>query len=307
MVSYDKAVRGTAAPVPVSGQYAMASIPSSNMKVAGIFITTFILLVGYASQACADKAEKPLPKWEFGVAAGAVSLPQYMGSDERYILGAPLPYIIYRGDRINIDRNGLRTRLFDISRVTLDASISGGLPVRSSNMARHGMPELHFNLQAGPRINWKIIENRRTRLTLRIPYRAIMDSTGDYLGWVLEPDIALHKTFYNGRKSTDIKFSAGILYGSKQYHDTYYGVPAAFATPSRPVYQAKRGLHSISVSGSIAYDLTDHFTLFSAVKYRNLSPGVIANSPLVKDHDYLSIAIGMTWSIFQSESYATDQ
>jgi len=283
----------------------MVPIPSSSMKVTRIFIATFILFAGHVSQACADEAEELLPKWEIGVAAGAASLPQYMGSDERYILGAPLPYVIYRGDRINIDRNGLRSHLFGISRVTLDASISGGLPVRSSNLARQGMPELHFNLQAGPRINWKIIENRKTRLTLRIPYRVIVDSIGDYLGWVSEPDIALHKTFYSGRKSTDIKLSAGILYGSRQYHNTYYGVAPVFATASRPAFQAKRGLHSIFVSGSIAYDLTDHFTLFSAVKYRNLSPGVIANSPLVKDHDYLSISIGMTWSIFQSESRTT--
>jgi len=242
------------------------------------------------------QAEQPL--WEVGIAAGAATLPQYMGSDERYFLAAPIPYLIYRGERLKIDRSGISSELFGIRDLSMDVSLGIGLPVKNSNRARANMPALKFSLQVGPRLNWKLYEDTSRKLTLRLPYRAAINTAGNWLGWVSEPDITLQ---YQSRPDLNIKLTAGALFGSRLFHQTYYGVNQLYATPARAVYQASAGLHSLSLSTRVRYNLSDSLTLFSAIRYRNLSAGTVANSPLVKDHDYLSATIGVTWSFWMSE------
>lgn len=243
-------------------------------------------------------AEEALPRWEAGFGGGVISLPQYMGSDERYTLGLPLPFVIYRGDRVNLDRNGLRANMFDLGKFSLDASLGAGLPVKNSNRARAGMPDLHFSLQAGPRINWDFHATEASRFSLRLPWRGVMDVKGHYLGWLVEPDLQLRL-----RPNDDLEYrlNAGVLFASQRYNDTYYSVAPAYATPSRPAFRARGGLHSLSAAGSVLWKIDDRLRLFGRLHYRNLSPGVVAGSPLVKTPHYLSAAIGIVWIFYQSE------
>ncbi|WP_238701840.1 MipA/OmpV family protein [Mariprofundus erugo] len=252
----------------------------------------------------ADAAEKALPKWELGLGGGAVSLPQYMGSDERYTLAVPVPYVVYRGDRFKVDRDGIRAELFGLKQLTLDASFGAGLPVRNSNRARAGMPELKFNFQAGPRLNWQIYDSELSDLKLRLPWRGIIDTSGTTPGWLLEPDLQ-----YRLRPTSQLslRLNAGILYASRGFNNTYYGVAPQFVTPARAAYTARAGLHSLAAGATVRYAITDDVTLYGALRYRNLKAGVVSNSPLVRSQNYLAIAVGMTWSIWQSDEAATTE
>jgi outer membrane protein len=265
-----------------------------------LIIISIVLAITTAQ---ADEVAKTLPKWELGLAVGAASLPQYMGSDERYTFGAPLPYFVYRGDRIKMDRGGLRATLFDIERLTVDVSLGAGLPVRNSNRARAGMPELKFNLQAGPRLNWSLYQSQWTALNLRLPVRGILDTSGDFLGWLSEPDIQIR---YKPSSDVKIELTGGLLFATRKYHSTFYDVAPAFATATRPSYRSGAGLHSVSATAKLIYRYSDTITLFSALRYRNLTPGTVANSPLVKDRNYISITAGMAWSLFQSDELSRD-
>jgi len=62
--------------------------------------------------------EKPL--WELGFGFFALTSPDYRGSDESRDYLLPLPYIIYRGDILRVDRSGIYGRLFESDRVNLD-------------------------------------------------------------------------------------------------------------------------------------------------------------------------------------------
>jgi len=242
-----------------------------------------------------------LPRWEAGIAAGAATLPQYMGSDERYTFALPVPFIIYRGERVNLDREGLRAELFDKHDLTLDASLGIGLPVRNSNRARAGMPSLYFSLQAGPRLNWRVYADNNSAWSIRLPWRGVMDIRGHYLGWVSEPDLHMEM------KATDrigLRFSAGALFASRKFNATYYSVDPVYATATRPTYQARAGLHSLSLSGAAFWSINNRLRLFTALRYRNLRAGVIHNSPLVKTPHYLSGTIGAAWSFYQSDERA---
>ena len=264
------------------------------------FVSCLIVLtVAFTSPAKADEAAITVPKWELGLAVGAASLPQYMGSNERYTFAAPLPYFIYRGERIRMDRGGLTAALFDIAGLSLDLSLGAGLPVRNSNSARTGMPSLKFNLQAGPRLNWSVFQNQQSSVNLRLPVRGAIDTAGSMLGWLSEPEIQIR---HEVNPDFNVEFTTGLLFASKKYHSTYYDVAPAFVTPTRAAYRASGGLHSVSLTAKLVYQYSDHIRLFSAIRYRNLKPGAISNSPLVKDSNYFSIMVGMAWSIFQSET-----
>src|ERR1043165_1683396 len=94
---------------------------------------------------------EPKPKWELGLGATALTMPDYRGSDERRGYLFPVPYFVYRGESVRVDRQGLRGIFFESDRVELDFSLSGTPPVDSSrNQARQGMPDLDPTLEIGP-------------------------------------------------------------------------------------------------------------------------------------------------------------
>lgn len=266
-----------------------------------IFPSSLLALVICCWIPAADAAEADLPRWEAGIAVGGASLPQYMGSDERYTFALPVPFVIYRGERLNLDRNGLRAELFGNRDVSLDASLGIGLPVRNNNRARAGMPNLYFSLQAGPRINWRLYAGERGDLTVRLPWRGVMDVKGHYLGWVTEPDLRLR---YQFTEDTGLRLTTGALFASRQFNAYYYDVDPLYATATRPTYRAGAGLHSLSLSGALFWRISPRLRMFTTLRYRNLSPGVVSNSPLVKTPHYLSGALGIAWTFYQSDERA---
>ncbi len=52
------------------------------------------------------------PLWEAGLGIGAVTFPDYRGSDRTQTYMLPVPYFVYRGEFLKADRNGLRGLFF---------------------------------------------------------------------------------------------------------------------------------------------------------------------------------------------------
>jgi hypothetical protein len=49
-----------------------------------------------------------LPLWEVGAGVAVIDFPDYRGADERRVLVLPFPYVVYRGELLQADREGLR-------------------------------------------------------------------------------------------------------------------------------------------------------------------------------------------------------
>lgn len=260
--------------------------------------------MAFATVAQAD--EEMLPLWELGVGGGVISLPQYIGSDERYTLPAAFPYIIYRGEKWRLDRSGLRNRLINKDRLSVDASLSGGLPVRNSNRARAGMPELFLTGELGPRINWRLQESESESWSLHLPSRAAINIRGQYIGWVTDPYVR-----YRYRRPVSdgvlrIRIDSGVMYASRRYHDNYYTVLPVYANAGRPAYQAKGGLNSAFVKLRVRYPLRHNLELYTSLQARSLAVGVIKDSPLVKSRFYGSAFLGLIWTFKTSEKMARE-
>jgi len=263
-----------------------------------VLLTTagFLLLT---IQSWANDEQQPL--WELGVGGGALSLPQYMGSDERYELPFVFPYIIYRGERWRVDREGVKNRLFDSKRLTLDVSLSGGLPVNNNNKARQGMPELLISGEIGPKLTYLLNEGEEDDWRLQLPLRAAVNIKGKYTGWVATPH--LNYNFHRDVEHGILKggFDLGVQTNSLLYHQTYYDVEPAYATLERPTYLSSGGLHSAFFKARMRYPISENIEIFGAVQARTLNVGVVNDSPLVKNYFYGGIALGVIWTFDRSD------
>jgi MipA family protein len=262
---------------------------------AAVFVTG-TLLVGSAK---AD--EKPL--WELGAGVSALRLPVYRGSDEFRNLALPLPYFVYRGERLKLDREGGRGLLFKTDSLELDVSVSGSIPVSStSNSARAGMPGLKATLEVGPLLIaslWRS-EDKNTAITARVPFRGVMRSDFNGAGFVFQPQLA-----YDVRNFAGTGWVAGIrggpVFQSGAYADYFYGVPQAYSTATRPSYQGKSGYggFNVLVGGSKRYGNT---WVGAFAKYDNLSGASFEDSPLVRKKQFVTVGLAVSWIFTQSST-----
>jgi MipA family protein len=266
----------------------------------GIAITV-IFVNGTLLVGSAKAEEKPL--WELGAGVSALRLPVYRGSDEFRNLALPLPYFVYRGERLKLDREGGRGLLFKTDDLELDVSVSGSIPVSStSNSARAGMPGLKATLEVGPLLIaslWRS-EDKNSAITARIPFRGVMRSDFNGAGFVFQPQLA-----YDVRNFAGTGWVAGVrggpVFQSGAYADYFYGVPQAFSTASRASYQGKAGYggFNVLVGGSKRYG---NIWVGAFAKYDNLSGASFEDSPLVRKKQFATVGLAVSWIFTQSST-----
>ncbi|MDB5815176.1 MAG: hypothetical protein JWN23_2293 [Rhodocyclales bacterium] len=250
---------------------------------------------------------KLLPKWELGLGFGAVSMPDYRGSDHQSTVAFPIPYVIYRGDILKADRSGVRTRFFDSEYVDLELSLNGGVPVSSKhNEARQGMPDLDPTLEIGPQAIIRVVGKARdvTRLDIRLPVRQVISSSLRQEGLVFTPALNLSIT-----PRDDWQFGAqtGPYFATARYHRYLYEVAPQFATATRPAYTPKGGYGGWQVTTSLSRRF-DKMWFGSFIRASTVKGAVFEDSPLVKRKFNLYAGFGISWLFAKSSEMvpATD-
>lgn len=247
------------------------------------------------------------PEWELGVGATGFTFPDYRGSDERRNFVLPFPYLIYRGDILRVDRQGVRGVFFESERVELDFSASGTPPVDSDkNRAREGMPDLDPTLEIGPRLNFTLWRDsgRDRALTFRLPVRAVIASDFSYVqgtGMVAYPNLTYdaRPRFFEGRWRLGLQ--SGLLYATRRYHRYFYQVDPEFATPERPAYSATGGYSGVALAAS----LTRRFRKIwvgGYARYEWLKGAAFESSPLVRRDQAWSAGIAFAYVFAESSS-----
>lgn len=239
------------------------------------------------------------PRWELGLGAAGLTIPDYRGSKERGNYVLPLPYGTYTGDVLAVDREGIRGKLFRSERLRLDLSLDAAPPAKSDSGARAGMPQLDPVIEGGVSLIVDFRPHARDGWSLNFPLRAALATDVRHtqsLGWVFSPHIkyaAVH-----GRLEYDV--SAGPLYAAEEHHDYYYEVAPAFAAAGRPAYDARGGY-----SGSrITFTLSKHFGRFWAgvfARYDDLGGAAFADSPLVETQHAFMAGAAIAWILARSE------
>ncbi len=247
-----------------------------------------------------------LPLWEAGAGVAVIDFPDYRGADERHVLALPFPYIVYRGEVLQSDREGLRGQFFKTDRVNLHLSVNGSIPVESSdNSARRGMPDLDPTLEIGPRLDFTLLRNgnRGIEVTLRLPVRTVIATDFSHsknIGWVFQPQINIDFRDAWLGEGWNLGFAAGPLYGDKRYHNYFYGVAPEFATPQRPVFTAESGYAGSQVLGAISKRFRSLW-VGGFVRLDTLAGASFEASPLVRQNDSFSAGFAMAWILGTSK------
>ncbi len=245
-----------------------------------------------------------LPLWELGAGAGVVSMPDYRGSDQRQSYVLPIPYVVYRGEVLQVDRQKIRGLLYKSDRVELDVSLNGSIPVKSeNNTARQGMPNLDPTFEIGPQLNVFLAKSMDSdyELTLRLPVRsiqAVKSFQTRNAGLIFSPVLNLDLKSGDG---WNVGLSGGPIFGDKKYHEYFYSVDSQYATPDRPAYNAHGGYSGTQFTAALSKRYPK-FWVGMFLRADSLSGAAFEDSPLFKQKYSVSGGFGISWIFAQSQT-----
>lgn len=250
----------------------------------------------------AHAVERPL--WEAGAGGFGMRLPDYRGSNEyrNYLL--PLPYLVYRGDFLKVDRSGASGVLYREGPQELDVTVNAANPVNSSkNQARQGMPSLSPVLEFGPRLKYTLAASREKayELSVQLPVRGVLTLSRDprVIGAVANPLVNLD--LGNVWSGWNLGVQGGPMFADRTYHRYYYEVDPQYARADRPAYRASGGYSGSQLT--IALSRRFGRTWVGAfVRGFDLHGAAFEDSPLVRSKSAVLAGIGVAYIFAESKT-----
>lgn len=260
-----------------------------------------MLAAGFAGAAHGEQAQRPL--WELGAGVAVLSMPDYRGSDDQRGYAFPIPYVVYRGEILKVDREKIRGLLFKTERLELDLSLNGTVPVRSKDsQAREGMPNLDPTLELGPQLKVRFFDSEKYRFELHLPLRGVIavdSSEVRHAGWLTNPVLNLDVKDTGPDKGWNLGISGGPLWADARYHDYFYGVDPAYATAERPAYQAHGGYSGTQLTLAMSKRY-EKMWVGAFVRVNDLHGTAFEDSPLLRSKTSYMAGFGVSWIFAQS-------
>ncbi|HEY6000652.1 MAG TPA: MipA/OmpV family protein [bacterium] len=268
---------------------------------AGIGLLAAAVALAWPGGARAEQALRP--RWEIGAGVAAFSMPAYRGSSEQRGYLLPVPYAVYRGEVLKVDREKVAGMLFSSEHVKLDISMSGSAPASSDGLeARRGMPDLAPSFEVGPQLDVILSERDRWRLDLYLPVRRVVAVDGSGLhaiGWVANPSLGLAVKDVGPGGGWELGISGGPLWADAEMHGYYYGVSPEYATADRPAYRARGGYSGTALTVS-ATKRFDRLWVGAFVRVNLLQGTAFEGSPLVEERTGYLAGLAVSWVPLQS-------
>jgi MipA family protein len=252
-----------------------------------------------AHNAAADE-----PLWEAGIGVAALHFPDYRGSSRSRTYALPSPYLVYRGEILKADRQGLRGVLLQNDWFDLNLSVGASLPVDSShNGARAGMPDLKPSFELGPSLvltAWRSAD-RRARLDIRLPVRGAVsvEARPHFIGSQFFPHANVDLRDPAGFSGWNLGIAAGPVYTDARYNRYFYSVPVAYATAERPAYTPAGGYAGTQFLVALSKRFPK-FWVGGFARYDTLRGAAFVDSPLVTSKHYLAAGLAVSWIFAES-------
>lgn len=245
--------------------------------------------------------------WEVGLVGFGVDQQAYPGSSRQVRRALALPYLIYRGQYLRSDNDGVGIRPVKTSLYEFD--VSGAFSFGSSasdDPVRRGMPNLGTLVEFGPRLKVNLGDapfGGRWRLDL--PLRGVFDLSNQLAarGLVFQPGLTWSRRPGGG---WSYGANASVLLGDGRLARTFYQVDPRFATALRPAYEARSGLVATRLSTFVAKDITRDWTVFAFARVDSVAGAANRGSPLVQRTAGTSAGVGVSWTWMRSDEKAVD-
>lgn len=245
-------------------------------------------------------AAEPLPLWEAGIGVIPIRAEQYRGSPGSQTYLYPIPAVTIRGKKIEAENGLIRGHFYQFGKFTLDLSFSVGLQVPSpSDSPRQGMPSLDPTFELGPMLRYYLWQSKSGNhfINLEMPYRAVFSTDLSYIdhaGYYSIPYISFLSKPTDATFGWSSEFSIGIQYGSREFHDRFYGVNREYVRPNRPMYRAHGGYSGTQLSWNISKRYKN-FLFVPFVRYDYLDGAVYNDSPLYKNPHFVQAGAAIIW------------
>lgn len=244
------------------------------------------------------------PLWELGLGVFAFKLPTYRGASESIGEALPTPYVVYRGEHLKADKDGVRGVLFDSEVMEVNLSVAASPPANSGKVrVRKDMPDLSPSLELGPSLDIKLWESARddAKLRLFLPLRAAYTVGGDsrYIGWQFTPRVNLDLINPLGMQGWTLGMVGGPVFGSREQHAFFYGVAPQYSTIERPAYEARAGYAGIQLLSAL-WKRFPTVWVGGFVRYDDVRGAVFEDSPLVTQKSGFSGGVAISWVLGQS-------
>lgn len=247
------------------------------------------------------------PLWEAGVVGLAVSQQAYPGSNRQVNRGIVLPWLLYRGRYLRADNEGVGVRAVRTPLYEFDVSAAAAFGSNASDdPVRRGMPNLGTLVEFGPRLKVNLGGNAQMgRWRLDLPVRGVFDLSHQlaYRGLVFQPGIHWSKRLPD---HWTIGAGASVLFADPKLARTFYEVAPAYATATRPAYQASSGLLATRLSASLSKDVSRDWTVFGFARLDSVAGAANRASPLVRQVTGHTVGVGVSWTWFRSSEPAVD-
>jgi len=274
------------------------------------FLYNFLCVVALTLLLAQSAVANQVPLWEAGAGVAVIDFPHYRGSNERESFVLPMPYVIYRGDFLKIDRQRVRGQLFHSDKVELDVSVNGSVPVRS-NEARQGMPNLDPTFEIGPSLNILLYqpESNQAQVELRLPLRAAIGSDFSYLrsvGWLFQPLLNLDVQNVFDQTGLNLGMAIGPIFTDRRYNQYFYGIETQYARADRPVYTAHGGYAGTQFVIAMT-KRAPTFWMSGFMKLDTLRGAAFEQSSLVKSKQYATVGFAITWIFAESSTKVEEE
>ncbi len=269
-------------------------------------VTVGLVVAGLGTgPAFAQQLRQPL--LELGIFGGGGLVPDYPAADRSEARALALPWLIYRGEILQSDERGLRSRLYRATDLELTLNANGALNSSSeAGSAREGMPNLEYLGEIGPSLRWTAWRDaaQATRITLELPLRAAFStdlSRIRHRGFVVAPEVALERNDFLTRGGRG-RIGIGPVFASGGLMDYWYRVKPQEARPDRPAYNAEGGYLGMRLQFSYRVPITDRLSLTAGGRVENFSGATNADSPLFRSDLNVTLVGGLSFALYRSEA-----
>lgn len=250
--------------------------------------------------------KKSQPLYEFGLVTVGNYSPYYPAAAKNQKKIIAVPYMLYRGKKLQIEDGKARFLALTNSRFDIDLSFGGALPSKSSGVsAREGMPDLEWLFEVGPQLVYRIDPNAHTdhQWKAHLKARAVFATDFKHIsqrGWLIEPRISYQRKNIIGPTSR-LNASVGAIWATEKLHDYFYEVSNAYVTSTRPYYNAKQGYLGSDLRLSLSTQVRPSVRWFTGLTV-NLHKGAAnATSPLFERNTTYGISTGLIWRFHSSD------
>jgi hypothetical protein len=253
---------------------------------------------------------KSRPRWEVGVGFGHIRGYDYPASKDHNRRSIALPFFVYRTRSLRFGGGGIRAVAIENPLIKLDLSVGGSLNANSSGGGvREGMPDLDFLFEFGPQLEVRMRDEvidggsrLQSRFTSEIRAVFVTDfDEVDRQGLVAEAGLDINLRNVKG-SGIDIGAAIEFTYANEKLQDYFYEVPAQYATPARPEFDAKGGYLESKLKFGMGFRPYNNIVVFLGAFTGLYGGAANEDSPLFDTTSQTGFAIGVVWTIAKSRT-----